>query len=631
MKKKRIGAPVPIRALSKLWKIMRLSVFFLLLFVAQTFATVTYSQQTKLTLKMQSAKVIDVLSKIEDESEFFFLFNQKLVDVERQVNVDVKNESVDKILSRLFEKTNVSYVVKDRQIILTTANNESGALQQKSVSGKVNDSSGSPLPGVSVVIKGTTTGTITDANGNYSLSNVPGNATLQFSFVGMKGQEVPVTGKTTVNVEMEEETVGVDEVVVVGYGVQKKTHLTGAITQINAEVLQNRPVKTVSEGLQGFVAGFNVDDVSGAPESSPSLNIRGFTGFNSQGSPLVLVDGVERSISDVNPNDVESVTVLKDAAASAIYGSRAPYGVLLITTKIGKKGEKIRVNYSGSYQVGTPVGMPHWANSWEFAEKINEKYRNNMQPILFKEETIQKMKDFAAGKLDVWNDPLPNGQWGAHYDSYANNDWFSTMFKDRTPSQQHNVNFSGGSDNTTYYMGIGYNDASGLIVGSDDKRERYTTLLKVKTDVTDWLSLNFNMNYVKTDDVGVNFRGRGRDYVDIMNNAAASFPNWSDLSPNGSPHWLSSGPSMRGEGGNVISDQNEISASGGFDFKPVKGLSIKGNYSWKNAGTHTANTSFPIISINADGTTRNSGRSVTQSEIRRLMLTSNLGGLYAYL
>jgi len=623
MKKKRIGAPVPIRALSKLWKIMRLSVFFLLLFVAQTFATVTYSQQTKLTLKMQSAKVIEVLSKIEDESQFYFLFNQKLVNVERQVNVDVKNESIDKILSNLFENTNVNYLVKDRQIILTTANNESGVLQQKSVSGKVTDSSGSPLPGVSVVVKGTTTGVITDMDGKYAIAKVPENATLQFSFVGMKMQELAVAGKTTLNVGMEEETVGVDEVVVVGYGVQKKSHLTGAITQINAEVLQNRPVKTVSEGLQGFVAGFNVDDVNGAPESNPSLNIRGFTGINSQGSPLVLVDGVERSVADVNPNDVESVTVLKDAAASAIYGSRAPYGVLLISTKSGKKGEKVRINYSGSYQVGTPVGMPHWANSWEFAEKINEKYRNNMQATLYKDETIQKMKDFAAGKLDVWNDPLPNGQWGAHYDSYANNDWFSTMFKDQTPSQQHNLDFSGGSNNTTYYMGVGYNDASGLIVGSNDKRERYTTLLKVKTDVTDWLSVGLNMNYVKKDDVGLNIRGLGRDYSDMMVNAAGSFPNWADLSPNGSPYWLSSGPTMRGEGGNVIDDNNEFFISGKFEFKPIKGLNINGNYSWKNNGNHTATTSFPIISINADGTTRNSGRSVTQSQIRRVMSTSN--------
>ena len=603
--------------------IRKMRITFLLLFILASgvFATPGSSQVAKVSINLKNATVAKVIDAIENQTDYLFVYSKNEIDLTREVSVDANQEAVAEVLTNLFDKTNIVYAMEGTNIMLVL---KSSTLQAgKNISGKVVDQSGRTIPGVSVVVKGTTTGVTTDNDGNFSLVLPADAKVLVFSFIGMKSQEITIGNQTTFNVSMTEISVGLDEVVVVGYGVQKKSNLTAAVTQVSAEVLQNRPIKTVSEGLQGFVAGFNVDDVNGAPESNPSLNIRGFTGINSQGSPLVLVDGVERSVADVNPNDVETVTVLKDAAASAIYGSRAPYGVLLITTRSGKKGEKVRINYSGSYQVGTPVGMPHWANSWEFAEKINEKYRNNMQATLFKDETIQKMKDFAAGKLDVWNDPLPNGQWGAHYDSYANNDWFSTMFKDQTTSQQHNLDFSGGSNNTTYYMGVGYNNASGLIVGSNDKRERYTTLLKVKTDVTDWLSVGLNMNYVKKDDIGLNIRGLGRDYSDMMVNAAGSFPNWADLSPNGSPYWLSSGPTMRGEGGNVTDDNNEFFISGKFEFKPIKGLNINGNYSWKNNGNHRANTSFPVISINADGTTRNSGRSVTQSEIRRVMSTSN--------
>lgn len=479
-----------------------------------------------------------------------------------------------------------------------------------------------PLSGVTVVLKGGAKGVQTDDKGQFTINAAIGDV-LVLSSVGFTTKEIKVGSENRLVISLVESVSTLEEVVVVGFGKQKKSNLTAAVTQIDGAVLRNRPIKSVAEGLQGFVAGFNVNTVNGSPESNPSLNIRGFTGLGSQGSPLVLVDGVERNLGDINPNDVESVSILKDAAASAIYGSRAPYGVVLVTTRSGKKGEKARINYSVSTLIGTPIGMPHWSNSWEFAEKINEKYRNSLQSPLYSAATIQKMKDFGSGKLSVWNDPLPNGQWGAHYDSYANNDWFSTMFKDQNPSSQHNLDLSGGSNNTTYYMGLGYNKAAGLIVGSNDKKERFSSLLKVKTDVTDWFGIGLTMNYVKSDEAGLNIRGRGRDYADMMVNAAGSFPNWSDLSPNGSPYWLSSGPTMRGDGGSAIYNTNDLFLSGRFDLKPAKGLNVSGSYSWKNISNHTNVISLPIISINADGTQRFSGRSVTQSEVYRGMSTSD--------
>jgi len=365
-----------------------------------------------------------------------------------------------------------------------------------------------PSEGVSILVKGRGSGVPTNNKGQFSIQAAVGEI-LVVSNSGFTTQEIPAGNNKTLVISLKLSIANLDDVVVVGFGTQKKLNLTASVTQISGNVLQNRPLKSVSEGLQEVVAGFNVDAVNGSPESNPSLNIRGFTGINSQGSPLVLVDGVECNLGDINPNDVENISVLKDAAASAIYACRAPYGVILVTTKSGKKGGKASINYAGSYQIGSPIGMPHWTNSWEFAEKINEKYRNNQQLVIFTDANIQKMKDFAAGKLNVWNEPLPNGQWGAHYDSYANNDWFSTMFKDRVPSQQHNIDLSGGSNNTTYYMGVGYKHAAGLIRGSNDKRQRYTTLIKVMSDVTNWLGLGLNMNYVKNDETGLNIRVEG--------------------------------------------------------------------------------------------------------------------------
>jgi TonB-linked SusC/RagA family outer membrane protein len=613
------------RKLTKMLLIMKLIAMLLFLISFKGFATGAYAQNVSLDFKNVPLK--KVFKEIQKQTGYYFLYTVELLERVEKENLVFQNASLQEVMNKCLQNTELTYSIVEKTIVIKSIVSVPDIEVQAPpmlipITGKVTDDKGQPLAGASILVKGSGKGTKTDANGSFSINAEP-NSTLIISYVGFENTTIKISNLTTISVQLKPSFAVSDQVVVIGYGAQKKSNLTSAVTQISGEVLQNRPLKSVSEGLQGVIAGLNVDNVNGSPESNPSLNIRGFTGINSQGSPLVLVDGVERNLGDINPNDVEGISVLKDAAASAIYGSRAPYGVILVTTKTGKKGGKARVNYNGMYLVGTPIGMPQWANSWEFAEKINEKYRNNLQAVLFTDATIQKMKDFGAGKLNTWNDPLPNGQWGAHYDSYANNDWFSTMFKDQVPSQQHNIDVSGGSNNTTYYMGVGYNDASGLIVGSNDKRQRYTSLLKVKSDVTNWLSLGLNMNYVKNDETGLNYRGRGRDYADMMNSAAASFPNWADLSPNGSPYWLSSGPSMRGDGGNAIDNTNDFLLSGRFELKPIKGLNINGSYSWKNTGNHAATISLPIISVNEDGTTRNSGRSVTQSQVRRVMSTAN--------
>jgi TonB-linked SusC/RagA family outer membrane protein len=511
MKKKRIRVPVPSRVLFKLWKIMRLSVFFLLLFVAQTFATVTYSQQTKLTLNMQSAKVIDVLSKIEDESEYFFLFNQKLVDVERQVSMDVKNESIDKILSKLFDDTNVSYLVKDRQIILTTANNESGVLQQqKAVSGKVADSSGSPLPGVSIVVKGTTNGTITDMDGKYLLSNIPEKGVLQFSFVGMKMQEIPVEGKALINVTLEDETIGIEEVVAVGYGVQKKSDVTGSLVRVGAEEIRSRPVTNAVQAMQGRAAGVDITS-NERPGTVGDITIRGVRSLTASNSPLYVVDGIPMvtgtvdaggntsnkvtlgGIDNMNPNDIESIDILKDASATAIYGSRGANGVVLITTKKGKAG-KLSLNFDSSvttekihefsplFSAGDYVEYRRWAEYNAYPTV----YARGDQPTQANDAKI------FTGDETAWNNIL-KGWAGSTWDAskLTTTNW--TDYVTRTGvTTQNTLSASGGTDKMKAYGSFGYTDSQGVVKGQGFKR--YNANVSVDLMPLKWFSFGGNLN-----------------------------------------------------------------------------------------------------------------------------------------
>ena len=422
--------------LFKLWKIMRLSVFFLLLFVAQTYATVTYSQETRLTFKMQGAKVIDILNKIENESQFYFLFNQKMVDVERQVSIEVKNESIDKILNQIFENTNVNYLVKDRQIVLTTANSESNVSeQQKSVSGKVTDSTGGSLPGVSVVVKGTTTGVITDMDGKYSLPQVPENAIVQFSFVGMKTQEIAVGNKTIIDVILDEETVRIDEVVAVGYGTRSKREISGSVVNVGVKDFNKGVTRDAADLLVGKVPGLVITSGSGDVTQESTIRLRGMSSLTGGSEPFVVVDGIPgMTLSSIAPQDIESITVLKDASAAAIYGSRSASGVILITTKKGKKDKPV-VEYEGYAAVDNVSNIPDVLDAAAWRDYTQ---KNNINTV--------------------------------GIDKGANTNWFKEIMRTGI-TQNHSLSLSGGGKNSNYRGSISYLNKQGVV--KDNYMERY--------------------------------------------------------------------------------------------------------------------------------------------------------------
>ena len=353
------------QALKKILRMVRFTVFCFFLGLIQVMAVDSYSQMTRLSLSATNEVLENVLEKIEDESEFFFLYNKDLVDVEQKVNIRVKNETIKTILDNLFEGKDISYVVYDRQIVLSNKEEISKmGDQKKTVSGKVIDSGRQPLPGVSVVIKGTTQGTVTNTDGNYSLTNVAADATLQFSFVGMKAQEIVVGSQSTIDVTMQEEAIGIEEVVAVGFGTQKKIDVVGSMASITGDEVSKIKATNIAQNLQGVASGVMVTNSSGHPGSAPDIKVRGINSISLSSSPLWIVDGVPiytdgsqnvidgikpvSAISMLNPNDIESIQVLKDAAATAIYGNRASGGVILVTTKQASEGAvSLSINYDG--------------------------------------------------------------------------------------------------------------------------------------------------------------------------------------------------------------------------------------------------------------------------------------------
>lgn len=371
--------------------------------------------------------------------------------------------------------------------------------QSRTLSGTVVDAKGEPVIGANVVVKGTTNGTITDFDGKFSLE-VPEGATLEVSYIGYISQEIVVKGQTTLQVTLAEDTQALDEVVVVGFGTQKKVNLTGSVATVDSEALTSRPVANATQALQGLVPGLQITSNSGSLDKTASMNIRGTgtIGEGSSSSPLVLIDGMEGDINTINPQDIENISVLKDAAASSIYGSRAPFGVILITTKSGKSG-KTSVTYNNSFRWGGAIRMPHMMDSYTFATYFNDGFKNSGWGTYFDDEHMQRIKDYQNGTL---SSPIPaNGSYWAdgYAEGNANVDWYDAIYKDWSFSQEHNVSVNGGSDKISYYASLNYLDQGGLLKLGEDGLKRYNATAKLNATLASWAKFNYAMRFTRED------------------------------------------------------------------------------------------------------------------------------------
>ena len=335
--------------LKKILSIMKLTVVFLIAFSLQISASV-YSQTTKLSLNVQNQSIKEVLYLIENQSDFRFIYESGKINLDKKVSVHAKDQSVEMVLERLFEQEGIQYEITENKLILINPKEKDTDVSSKvsrqgrRITGVVKDSSGEPVIGANVVEKGTTNGTVTDIDGRFSLDVLAHNI-LEISYIGYTPQELKITDKSVYDIVLVEDTEMLDEVIVVGYGTQKKVNLTGAVESVSGEQLAKQPVAQASQALMGVAPGLTAIQESGQPgEDKATLRIRGMGSISASNDPLVLIDGVEGDINTIDGNDIESISVLKDAASAAIYGSRASNGVILVTTKRGKEGA-VSVNY----------------------------------------------------------------------------------------------------------------------------------------------------------------------------------------------------------------------------------------------------------------------------------------------
>ncbi len=335
----------------KMLRVMKLTFFLLSISFLSLYAADSYSQDTRVTVSANQLRLEDFLEKIENQSEFRFFYTGK-INVDKRISASFRNKTITEIMDEVSRIVDIQYAVMGRQVVLAPREEVVVLLQQeKTITGRVVDENGEPIPGASIVVKGTTTGTITDMDGNFTLTGVPEDAVLQFSFVGMRTQEVSVGNKTRLDVEMEQETIGLEEVVAIGYGTMKRSDLTGAVASIDAVNLKKGIVFSTEQLLQGKVAGLSVIQSSGDPTSTASMRLRGGTSLSASNSPLIVADGVPGvDFNTIQPSEIVSIDVLKDASASAIYGSRGANGVIIVTTNSSHKGKSIK--YDGYYAIG---------------------------------------------------------------------------------------------------------------------------------------------------------------------------------------------------------------------------------------------------------------------------------------
>jgi len=439
-------------SLKKTFLIMRIAIILLLIGFLQTQANDAYSQKTKLSISCSNTELAKILDRIENQSEFYFLYNEKLIDATRKVSIEAKDERIEEVLKNLFSGTDVEYSIIDRKIILAPGYLSTSQQSGKKIAGKVSDSSGAPIPGATILVKGTTTGVTTANDGKFSLILPADAKVLVFSFVGMRSQEVAVGAKSEYNVLLSEESTGLEEVVLVGYGTSSRKILASAITSVKNSDLNSGSYADIGQLLQGKVPGLNISS-SGNPNKPAAVVLRGASTINGSQGPFYVIDGVPGAdISIIAPDDIETIDILKDAAATSIYGNRAANGVIMITTKKGKKGP-MHVTYS--------------------AYASSEKVSNELDMM-----DATQLRAFCTST----NQSFPPAD-----DKSANTNWQKAIERSSASSMNHNLSFSGGGEHNNYSASINYINKEGIVQKSNLSRviarlsvEQYALNDKVK-------------------------------------------------------------------------------------------------------------------------------------------------------
>lgn len=475
---------------------------------------------------------------------------------------------------------------------------------QERVTGTVTDASG-PVIGATVMQKGTTNGTITDMDGKFSLDGVKKGDVIQITYIGYIMQEITYTGKP-IKVTLVEDSKKLDEVVVVGYATVKKANLTGAVSAVDSKVLEDRPIINLGQGLQGTIPNLNIT-TSGQPGKGSTYNVRGETSING-GSPLVLVDGVEMDPNLINPQDVASVSVLKDAASASIYGARAAYGVILITTKTGKKNMPTQVSLDASISFNSPTTRPSYMNSMEYANWMNAANNLTNGRDLFSADEMEHITAYfndPANNSPVFVTTDPNSwQYGncqaGKYAYCGNTDWMKEMYKKSYPLQQYNVNISGGSDKATYYTSVGYTDQGSLLRHGDEGFRKFNMVNNINYDINNWLNISMKTSYIRTELSGIVQDGvHGEAW--IGNDTQPLMPV---KHPDG--NWAGQGnytnfAAVLDEMGSRNTTKNDFWNTLALKLTPLKGMTINMDYTFNYYAEHNKNHIKSFNEYGVDG------------------------------
>lgn len=591
--------------------------FILLFFLVASGAVNAQNQRVK--LPTGSLSIQSIFQEIEKQTNLSVDYNQTRLDVSQKKTLQSVNGTLSAILDEALRNTGFTYAIEKEHIVILQGaeKNSKQSEKRREISGTIVDKAGEPIIGANIIERGTTNGVITDIDGKFKL-NVADNSVLIVSYIGYDKQELNVRGQSVVNITLSEDSKALDEVIVVGYGTQKKVNMTGAVASLSASDVKDRVQPNVLAAAQGAVPGVTIIS---RPGSAPTINFRG-RGNLGTSEPLYVIDGAIADVtffSNLDPNSIESISFLKDAASSSIYGARAAYGVVLVTTKQGKE-DRMQVTYSGYVGMKSQTYKPELVNSWEYAELFNEsKYNSN--------PAGGKNQGFSDEEIKWFRD-------GSKPDLYPNTDWIDLVYDKQAPTTQHSLNFTGGSQKLRYFAGLGYLYDGNNVRNRDD--QRYNLNLNVASDITSWLTFRGSVKYIQNTNrvdggtpsmndmliVPSTFVARQSDgewgSVDSGREASATFAGGNPLRSYDNRSWT------RTKAENTMYDL-------AFDLKPIEGLVITGQgiyKSWEKKykafwGTRDEVPSFlkPGTTIGGTGNTLNSMNMEWYSD-SRLMYTA---------
>lgn len=569
------------------------------------------AQNANISISVKNVSVKELLNEIEKKANVRFSYIDENLDPAKDVTISVNNGTVDQILNQVLPAKNLSFTQTGNTIAIKSVKSVQPNSRQKKISGAIKDQAGEPIIGASISQKGTTNGTLTDLDGNFSLDVSAGDK-ITVSYLGYVTQEITVGNNNEYTITLSEDNQVLSEVVVVGFGTQKKVNLTGAISTVKMEdVMGNRPVVSASQALQGAVPGLQITTNTGKPGEPMKFNVRGINRINldefGEGEPLVLVDNVPMDINMISPADIETVTVLKDAASAAIYGARAAFGVILITTKQADKEQKVRINYTNNFAFSSPQALIKKASPLETVRFYNDMgYKGNVYG------NGQDITSWQSYLEDYQKNPgnYPAGYYidekGTRYDLKEVNH-LERMMDDYGFQQTHNVGVSGGTARTAFRASFGYLNEDGILITNKDRYSRYNVSSFITTEVTSWLSAQLDVKYANASKSDPNLVSlRSWSPFRLAQLLPSYYPEGmvdvdGETLPIGTPRWnIENSPEK-------LTKDQDIRLFGKAIFKPFEGLLINAEYTYNRTNQSIDTYNKRMKYANAEGTKYTTG------------------------